>query len=32
MGDESARTRKTDDKSGQEEEIDVEELDEATVK
>ena len=31
MGDESARARKTDDKSGQKEEIDVEEHEEATV-
>ena len=31
MGDESARTRKMDDKSGQEEEIDVEEQEETTV-
>ena len=31
MGDESAKARKTDDKSGQEEEIDVEEHEEATV-
>ena len=32
MGDESARTRKTDDESGQEEEIGVEEQEEVTVK
>ena len=32
MGDESARTRKTDDKSGQEEETNVEEQEETTVK
>ena len=31
MGDESARTRKMDDKSGQEEEINVEEQEETTV-
>ena len=31
MGDESARTRKTDDKSGKEEEINVEEQEETTV-